>query len=445
MKCVKCGTEVSKNAKFCRTCGAPLELQKNVENTSTENATQVSVTNELDKKIDNTNELFFGHSNSSKKIEEILNEMSPEEKNPDEATMLIPSDLIKKYSKNNSEVKVEEKNVEETLVKPEGTKVEETKVEEHKQEVKEEVKTEAKEDKNDLSKLFSEKKEEVKENKEIKQEEPIKDEKVVTPVEKPKDDIPEKVNKPVEEKKEETKKEQPIEKKETKTEIKEVETIDEEFESESDSKKPHYGRTFFVFFIIFVFACAIGYLIFVLYTSRDELEKIDKENVDLKEQLTTIKKGTNSSEDSSNSVIYNGFKFQSDAENYKIEDNNLVLNIDDTTYVIKIKNSITYDSIKDKKEEYRLKLVNSGYIIKSYGNKHIDDRDYYVFEATDKAGKKYIIAYSSLDNQNVIAFVISNEKNNIDYNVLQRTNLIISSASKETTSATNDVDIFVEK
>ena len=452
MKCIKCGTEVNKNAKFCRTCGAPIELQNIVEDTSTA-TTQIDNKKDIEEKIENTDELFFGKTNSSKKIEEILNEMSPEEKTPDEATMLIPSDLIKKYVKNNPNEKNDNK-VNDSIVSDNKEEKVEQKVDDEKTESKVE---ENKEDKNDLIKLFSDKEEEKQDksietsNEEKKDDNKKEEENELNKIEEEKKELEEK-QKAIEKKQDEINIKEDLKKENVKNEVAKEKIVNDKLEEkiedeeiEIKTQKPHYGKNFFVFFIIFVCICAIGYLVYVLYTSRDELEKIDKENIDLKEQLTTIKAGKETKTDSTNYIVYNGYKFSSENMNYSIEDNSLVLKMDSTTYMIKINNSVKYDSIKDKKEEYKNKIINSGYILKSYGNKHVDNRDYYVFETTDKSGKKYIIAYSELDAQSVVAFIISNDKNNLDYNILQNTNLIINSATKDSESKNNNYDIFVEK
>ena len=121
------------------------------------------------------------------------------------------------------------------------------------------------------------------------------------------------------------------------------------------------------------------------------------------------------------------------------------MNFNNYTYSIKINKNVSFDTLKANKDIYMKQLLGEGYKILSYGNKHVDENDYYVFAVSNQKSNKYLVAYAKLDESSVIAFVISNKNNDIDYSSLNKSNLIISSISKDVSSKTENLNVFVEK
>ena len=436
MKCEKCGAELNKNANFCRVCGSQVS-STTLENNHSDMPSEKDVSTNEKKQLSSTEEKLVKDeivvSDSSNEIKKILDEMTIDKKSIDEPTTAIPTELINKYCKNNiSEVKESSKP---TLDNKEH-------------EVKEELK-------NDVSKL---EKNDVKEEVELKKndavaimkKEEVTDINVVTkneekPLNSPKEEL-KKDSKKIELKQSNINLE---EKKEYKAKVlNERENNTEEIVFANKSKKSekvHYGRNFLIFFIILICLCAICYLVYVLYGSRNELEKIDKEKLSLQEEILTLKSTNNFNNEQIDGVIFNGYKFSSITNNYIIENDSLILNVNNFTYSIKINKNINFETIKNKKDAYIQQLIGDGYKIISYGNKHIEDNDYYVIVVSNNKSNKFLVAYTRLDENCVIAFVISNKDNTIDYASLNKSNAIISSISKNIANDTEDLNVFVEK
>lgn len=445
MKCSKCGTELSKSANFCRVCGSQINSESINENHSTIQKSDNSENLKKELINDSSNEKL----SSSKEIKKILDEMSSEETKSDEPTMAIPSELINKYCKK----KKEETDiiVEKTENVIENTETElnhdSKAVEKNNESSSDTIKTTPKvpndniknENSSDTNEKNNQELQQMNNKDEIKNNindsninDISNDNKIELNIEKNNEIITKKISEA-----------------ETFNNIKDVdlEKKDNEliFGEVSSNDKKNYGKNFFIFFIILVCLCSICYLVYVLYSSRNELEKIGNEKNTLQEEINNIKNNTLSENQSTNGVIFNGYKFSTITDNYSIVDDSLVLKRNNSTYAIKINKNISFESIKLKKETYRQQLINDGYNILSYGNKHIDNNDYYVFVVRDKKMKKYLIAYSKLDDESVIAFIISNNDNNVDYNLLSQANIIISSVSKTINDSSNDLKVFIEK
>jgi len=442
MKCEKCGAELNKAANFCRVCGNQINLDtlKKSHSSNLNNSETGALKKEL-VAISPTEK-----TSSSNEIKKILDEMTIEEKKLDEPTVTIPTELVNKYCKNKDIVfksTVEDSAIENIEEKEEqqtdNEKLLELKNTEESINDKDEDKIISDDVKIDNEKLEKEISKKIESNEQVSNEVNIEEnynEKLENH-----DEINELNN---------TKKfienHDDMELKKSNS-IKQNVDLNKEliFGDVSSNDKKHYGRNFLVFFIIVVCLCVIGYLLYVLYSSRNELEKIGKEKNILQDEINNIKNNTSSSNHSASGVIFNGYKFSSIISDYSIVDDYLVLKRNDKTYRIQINKSINFESIKTKKDVYRQQLINEGYSILSYGNKHVEENDYYVFIVSDKSMKKYLIAYSKLDNESVIAFIISSNDNNIDYDLLSQTNLIISSISKNIIESSNDLKVFVEK
>jgi hypothetical protein len=384
------------------------------------------ITNSSDEKISSSNE-----------IKKILDEMTLEEKKNDETTMTIPTDLINKYcKKNNNDI---EKNVSNnSSEKKENEESKKNDVIEYSKTINEKCESEIK---SESEKLETKNLNLENSQKNIANEQNVVDLNSVKSNEDnaEKNDIVEnsKNDKKNQEKNESIKHEISEKKSEEKNEL--------IFGDISDNDKKHYGRYFLVFFLILIFLCIIGYLLYVLYSSRNELDKIGNEKNILQEEINNIKNNASTDNQTANGVVFNGYKFSSITNDYSIVDDSLVLKRNDKIYKIQINKNINFESVKSKKETYKQQLISEGYKILSYGNKHVDGNDYYVFIVSDKSMKKYLVAYSKLDNESVIAFIISSNNNNIDYDILSQTNLILSSISKTINDSSNDLKVFIEK
>ena len=427
MKCEKCGADLNKNANFCRVCGA--QVLSNSLNSHSKTKDLSNSLNEENIVVEEVNKNSVDVSKSSDEIKKILDEMTSSEKKNEEPTMSIPTDLIDKYCKNKKINKDIEKNDDSTL----------------KNESVESVINESKKDVELSTNSIETEEIEVNTTENIEKKE-LTDEKNL---------INEKVNvetlnelkildddRNLEEKIDTVKFDSKVIESD-----KEHSKIKEEKNSIEDKKieKVHYGRKFLIFFIIMVCLCFIAYLVYVLYGSRTELEKVDKEKTILQEEISNLKNNSFSNDNSTDGVIFNGYKFSSVSGNYSVMNDSLILDFNNVTYSIKINNKINFESLKNSKEQYIKQLVHDGYKILSYGNKHVNENDYYVFAVADTKSNKMLVAYSQLDESSVIAFVIKNKENSIDYNLLNQANSIISSVSKNISSNSNDLNVFIEK
>lgn len=428
MKCKKCGTILNNGANFCRVCGLQVDSNNDHSGNISEKDSSAKFEETKIEKIPNLKTKNLVDGVNSSEIKKIFNEMKNDEQLSGEPTMAIPTDLINKYCKKKNDNsfmsdKLNESNNDKKdevisnvnlLSAGEEKSLSEINLSNMNNSFLEEKKSN---DSNLNKKSFVETKNFKKKND------------ILSAVELEED-------KSVNHTTNETSNKSYDEKDKAKSE--------ENYNYKNDENK-HYGRNFLVFFIILVCVCAIGYLIYVLSNSQNELEKMNREKVSLQEEINSIKNNSSNNENGTSGVIFHGYKFSTITSNYTISNDSLVINLNNSNYIIKINNNLDFDSLKNKKDLYRQQLVNDGYNILSYGNKHIDEIDYYVFAVSNKNQEKKLIAYSKLDESSVIAFIISNSDNTINYELLNNTNLIISSISKSAANDVQDLDIFIEK
>ena len=439
MKCEKCGADLNKSANFCRVCGS--QVNNNAfENSHSDKSSLLADSSDKSENISNNNDNNTKNENvfsdNSNEIKKMLDEMSIDKKKIDEPTTAIPTELINKYSKgdieqkknvsSSSAINSELADAKKLLAKELNNISSESSASKdiNKISTSDEL---AKKEKNDLVKNLCDdvnKKINSENNSKEKNNLNLSDKKIIY-----NEEIS--INKEI--------------KNFVNDEIISEKNKEESFEKNKKSEKVCYGRNFFIFFIILICVSAICYLIYVLYGSRNELEKIDKEKLSLQEEILNLKTNSFSNSSQTDGVIFNGYKFSSISNDYSIENDSLILNFNNYTYSIKINKNVSFDTLKANKDIYMKQLLGEGYKILSYGNKHVDENDYYVFAVSNQKSNKYLVAYAKLDESSVIAFVISNKNNDIDYSSLNKSNLIISSISKDVSSKTENLNVFVEK
>jgi len=430
MKCEKCGADLNKSANFCRVCGS--QVNNTFENSHSEKSSSLVEASEKVEHTSNNSDKNVKKeivcTDSSNEIKKILDEMSIDKKKVDEPTTAIPTELINKYCKSDNK---QNKNISNSSV----------------------INSELAAAKDILHKELNN----ISDNSISEQISKIKPAEVL--VEKEKNNFVENsnidtniINEKVNDEKNnlnsmdkknnmnnETSKNNNINKLEC------IKIIDEKQKNFEKNEKVCYGRKFLIFFIIFICISAICYLVYVLYGSRNELEKIDKEKISLQEEILNLKTNSYSNSSLTDGIIFNGYKFSSITSDYSVEDDSLILNFNNYIYSIKINKNVSFDDLKANKDIYMKQLLGEGYKILSYGNKHVDENDYYVFVVSNKKSNKYLVAYAKLDENSVIAFVISNKNNEIDYSSLSKSNIILSSISKNVSNDTENLNVFVEK
>lgn len=485
MECIKCGKQLKDGANFCRFCGTQVKV---IEEEKKEEIVEPTSSNLIaEEKVENNNviedekkdaieirseekvmdEVTPASTNidSSKKIREILAEMTPdestnlcvesvEEENTnletveeiDEPTLKVPEELIRKYSKDGSlpkveseepttEIKVEEVEIE----KEEPTSTDNSGVNNLESEKEQ---NETVEKANPLDKIIEQNEEtsDIKaEQNETTNDSKLEEKKeiiVSTSEEEPKEEIVETIES---EKEEIIKPDVELIKEEEKTELKEEISNDEEL----PKKKRHSGVTFLIIILIFAL-CAIGYLLYTVFNDKNELSKIDNENIKLQSEIDKLKNVSNNVTNPTDVVLFNGYQIKLlDNSEFSLVSDSLVIKTNDTTINTKINSDTKYSSIKYSKDTYKKLLTNSGYIVKSYGTKVVNTKEYVVYEVTDSKNNNYLVAYTTLADTDVIAFIISNNQNDINYNILEETNKIVAAAKEDSNNNTNDIELFI--
>ena len=397
--------------------------------------------------IQKTEELLLSETDSSTKIKEILKEMKPENE---------VDKKIEIEEKDNKEEKVEEKkeepkdeneiivdeNQEPTAVIPENLiskfeKVKDT-IEEKKEEKVDDKEIEEKQDvekeqenKDSDVEILSEKVDEVNKT-DDKEETLVQDEKVVDQTteelvqEEPIISI-------------ENDKTVPLEISTDKTAVYDKPIIPEDDYTDSISKRDSKGIIFMILFIISL--GVIGYLLFMNYSSSNKLDKAEKDNDKLSNELNELS-NENKKDDKKENIVtsaikYNGYSFDLNGYTYNFYNSNLVINTEKNVIGVEVKKDLKYSDIKDNKEDYR-KLFDS---VKSYGTKVIEDREYVVFEFS-KAADIYLAAYTNISDNDTVAYIINFKDKEIDYDVLLTTNKITSSAKVDSLSEMYDIKLF---
>ena len=415
--------------------------------------------------VQKTEELLLSETDSSTKIKEILKEMKPENEDDkkieieekddkeekveekkeepkeeneiivdenQEPTAVIPENLISKFEKvkdtieEKKEEKVDDKEIEEKQdIEKKEEKVDDKEIEE-KQDVEKEQ-----ENKDSDVEILSEKVDEVNKT-DDKEETLVQDEKVIDQTteelvqEEPIISI-------------ENDKTVPLEISTDKTAVYDKPIIPEDDYTDSISKRDSKGIIFMILFIISL--GVIGYLLFMNYSSSNKLDKAEKDNDKLSNELNELS-NENKKDDKKENIVtsaikYNGYSFDLTGYTYNFYNSNLVINTEKNVIGVEVKQDLKYSDIKDNKEDYR-KLFDS---VKSYGTKVIEDREYVVFEFS-KAADTYLAAYTNISDNDTVAYIINFKDKEIDYDVLLTTNKITSSAKVDSLSEMYDIKLF---
>ena len=78
-----------------------------------------------------------------------------------------------------------------------------------------------------------------------------------------------------------------------------------------------------------------------------------------------------------------------------------------------IRHNISFDTIKNKMENYKDILEKQDLDVKSYGTKMIDGRNYVVFEVATDNDDILLIAYTKVSDLDSIGVVVENSNNDI--------------------------------
>ena len=504
MKCSNCGKKLNGNENFCRICGTPvvkeevveeekkeekLELTDNIDVSKININVDSSVVNDdtmdvelpdkeknkeisamieitknpedeqvLDieeknkkkskkKKEEKTEERKFDSSN---KIKEILEEMKPEVEGEiaknnvnemidemKEPTAIIPDNLINDYKKDIDGEKEETKTVpievsvedSEDNIDNNDKETDNSSDSEKKDETVEEEQQVKKEETMELIETSDEVKTENEEDEENSEDlDEIEKESIISL----EDDETQTLDL-VEEKEETEKFDEPL--------ITKEET-DEEFYEEG---KSHKAVVFAILFIL-ALACA-GYLFFMYITSHKQMndykEKYEKLNNTQEKVEPSKDKPEESKIQIKNNIEYNGYIFNiAEGTTYNITQNNLVFNNEDYQVALSIKSDTKYTTIKYAKEDYKKNLESNDYEVQSYGTKVTDEVEYVVYELKDKNSNMYLVAYTKLNENDTIAFILSNKSNKIDYDLLKETNNIIKNSKENSNSNNYNINLF---
>ena len=446
------------------------ELSAMMELTSVENKDEEPVKEEKEEivedkteeieeleEIQKTEELLLEEKDSETKIKEILEEMKPENEELEEEKKEELTEEVKEETESTEDIveeekeeKVEEKeeddskesdeivideNQEPTAVIPEDliSKFEKEKEEskEEPEEKKEELTEESKEETESTEDIVEEEKEEAKED--IKEEEKEEEPLIVIEKEEPIDEKKNKIEESII---------SIVDDKTVPLEFDKTESFDKPIIPDTDYNMNKKDSKAIIFMILFILCLGvIGYLVFMNYSSSNKVDDMKKENEKLSNQVNELSKEAKKEtkpETTNNSIVkYNGYSIDLSGYTYNFYNNSLVVNNNTYSIGIQIKSNLKYTSIKDNKDEYR-KLFNS---VQSYGTKVIEEKEYVVFEFKD-ATDNYLAAYTSLSDEDSVAYIINFKDKEIDYDVLLTTNKITSSSKVDSLSEKYDIELF---
>lgn len=418
--------------------------------------------NELDNNIDVAVNKNLGESekDSSEKIREILEEIKPKMADSEievdemkEPTSIIPENLIDEYKKNvddsfneiennpagslenidkkdNENIGQEEKETEEkneidsSNIETDDIKENDSNIEEENEKIekndvnniKEEIKVEDNEKDTFLDKESDEKKDEIKEEKVIS----IVDEKTL-----------------------------PIEISKDKTQVYDEPLLSSDEQDDDFNIKRSGDAKGIIFFILFIVTLlSLIVLGFLFYNTNNKLNKVNKEYESIKADLNSsnniVENKTNDNDIKSNEFInYNGYSINL-TDKYNFSNNKLIINKDEKTISVTIKKDLKYSTIKYSKDEYRDNLESESVKVKSYGTKVINDREYVVYELSESDKNNYLVAYTTLSDDDTIGFIINTTNNSYDYDELENLNKFIDNIKSYSLNNDSDINLFIK-
>lgn len=421
MKCIKCGYELTGEENFCRNCGTPIKkdntvIDEKVENGNNSDIASIENNLSLDKtnpsfKIDNTQELSIENSDSSKKIKKILDELkqnkSDLEVNSEKNSNNLSSDIgiQMEYDDNTKKLdKLLEKKQNDNDVKKDSTIIVDT--------------TEIK-------------------NKKIKKEEQTSDILInhnenKSVVKKGLDNLNEESNILVSSEKE-------VPQNVLENEI--YEEIDD------TSNKDKRGKTIFLILLLILSICCIIFLIIVNLDLNNKLNNSTDKNEFSSNKNSNISNSNELDCNSSNKqlrITYNGYDF-SKFDNITIENNVISFVYKNMNLKMSSKANIDFLDLKAAKDNYKKALETAGYLVSSYGTKVVSEKEYIFFEAKDSTQKDVLIVYTKGNNNDIIMFVIENEKNELNFDDLVIINDFINSLRQNSSELISNINYFIEK
>lgn len=470
MKCSNCGRILTGEENFCRICGNKIEkeLFDNEENfTDNIDVTKVQIptksfddelsaktensTNELDAmmEIANSNKTSEFDNSSINTDEEkvfdthlikndiiqntqdlLLDNDSCDDLLLSEPTILVPNDLIRSYSKNNTE---------ENILKEETC-------DEMSSDIDEEITNEDILKKHDTA----EKKEEIYSKNEVIKEAIVESK---TDISQTKEVV----------KQDETKTDEKVDVSElpdNNLEFKSI-TNNELVPQESKEKvkiiykkkKNSLSILLSILFVISLFS--IGYLSYLLLSSYNIIQRVNNSNIKLEDEISDLKEKNNDFEfEINNKTKEKNIKTLSfnkyilnvlDNYEYSIFDDVLNIKNDSILLDIKFDDKIKYSEIKNGMDDYSKQFTEKEYTISSHGVKVEGEREYIFYLLNSKDGNNFLAVYSMLDDDNTIGILINSNNVGQNYDDLKITNTIIGTINIDKNYVEKNIDLFTEK
>ncbi len=187
--------------------------------------------------------------------------------------------------------------------------------------------------------------------------------------------------------------------------------------------------------------CGLIYMMNLVNSKNTKVKDLQNKNQELNKTITQLKEEEKKEDNDGKKLLFNGYEFKIDKD-YSIINNSVLLNEDDYNIKIYIGLEKKYTQIKENLTSYKDKISEYDYNVETYGTKVIGSREYVVYDTKDSKGNSYLIAYTDLNEKDVIGFVIQSKQNTLDYKVLEKTNDIIAAAKKNEKVDVNHIDII---
>lgn len=200
--------------------------------------------------------------------------------------------------------------------------------------------------------------------------------------------------------------------------------------------------------LLLISICGAYYLWFLYTDVNGDVERISAENETLRNELEKIKDSYTEEKDISESEItplnLNGYILKLEDIKYEINNEKVLIKYQDKEFYSEIKLDVNYDTIKQAKDDYKESYEEQDFTVKSYGTKVSEEREYVVYEIQDEEERTSLVAYSELDDGDVICFFIKVDTEVIDYDDLTIFNEVIDSLTKSDTYEKQDIYLFLD-
>lgn len=227
--------------------------------------------------------------------------------------------------------------------------------------------------------------------------------------------------------------------------IKQINSFNDDFMDNSSKKK---GHGCIIGFLIMIVVACVGICIYFWLLNNDAsktIKSLKNKNNSLDSQIELLKnKEKEVKKEKSSQLVMNNYLIDLEGIDYSLSENKMLIEYGGKKFTSEIKLDIDYEDLKASKDEYKENFESQKYKVKSYGTKVVEEIEYVVFIVEDESNNLYLIAYTKLEEKDVICFIIGLEDEEFDYSDLNIFNKLVISSSKKSDKESDTLELFGE-